>query len=58
MKKFLKSITLVEWLIWGISVISIIVSFFAFKKTGVELPSIIVVGDFREIIIEFTAQNC
>lgn len=29
-----------------------------FKKTGVELPNIIVVGDFREIIIEFTAQNC
>lgn len=33
MKKFLESITLVEWLIWGISVISIIVSFFAFKNT-------------------------
>lgn len=33
MKKFLKSITLVEWLIWGLSVISIIVSFFAFKNT-------------------------
>ena len=29
-----------------------------FKKTGVKLPSIIVVGDFREIIIEITAQNC
>ena len=33
MKKFLKSITLVEWLIWNISVISIIVCFFAFKNT-------------------------
>ncbi|MDE6189310.1 MAG: nicotinamide riboside transporter PnuC [Clostridia bacterium] len=33
MKKFLKNITLVEWLIWGISVISIIVFFFVFKNT-------------------------
>ncbi|MDE7106870.1 MAG: nicotinamide riboside transporter PnuC [Clostridiales bacterium] len=33
MKKFLKSITLVEWLIWSISVISIIVFFFVFKNT-------------------------
>ena len=33
MKKFLKSITIVEWLIWSISVISIIGFFFAFKNT-------------------------
>lgn len=33
MKKFIKSITLVEWLIWSISVISIIVFFFVFKNT-------------------------
>ena len=33
MKKFFKSITVVEWLIWSISVISIIVFFFAFKNT-------------------------
>ncbi|MDE7167252.1 MAG: nicotinamide riboside transporter PnuC [Clostridia bacterium] len=33
MKKFLKSITLAEWLIWGLSVISIIVFFFVFKNT-------------------------
>ena len=33
MKKFLKSFTLVEWLIWSISVISIIVFFFVFKNT-------------------------
>ncbi len=33
MKKFLKSITICEWLIWSISVISIIVCFFAFKNT-------------------------
>jgi len=33
MKKFLKSITLVEWLICSISVISIIVFFFVFKNT-------------------------
>ena len=33
MKKFLKSITIVEWLIWSISVISIITFFFAFKNT-------------------------
>ena len=33
MKKFLKSITIAEWLIWGISVISIIVFFFVFKNT-------------------------
>ncbi|MDE6059431.1 MAG: nicotinamide riboside transporter PnuC [Clostridia bacterium] len=33
MKKFLRSITLVEWLIWSISVISIIVFFFVFKNT-------------------------
>ena len=33
MKKFLKSITIAEWLIWGLSVISIIVFFFVFKNT-------------------------
>ena len=33
MKKFFKSITLVEWLIWSISVISIVVCFFVFKNT-------------------------
>ncbi len=33
MKKFLKSITVVEWLIWSLSVISIIVCFFVFKNT-------------------------
>lgn len=33
MKKFLKSFTVVEWLIWSISVISIIVFFLAFKNT-------------------------
>lgn len=33
MKKFLKSITIVEWLIWGISVISIITCFFVFRNT-------------------------
>ena len=33
MKNFLKSITLIEWLIWSLSVISIIVCFFAFKNT-------------------------
>ncbi len=33
MKKFLKSITLTEWLIWSISVISIIICFFIFKNT-------------------------
>lgn len=33
MKKFLKSITLVEWLIWSIGVISIITFFFVFKNT-------------------------
>ena len=33
MKKFLKSITLIEWLIWSISVISIIVFFFVFGNT-------------------------
>ncbi|MDE7264955.1 MAG: nicotinamide mononucleotide transporter, partial [Clostridia bacterium] len=33
MKKFLKSITLIEWLIWSISVISIIVFFYVFKNT-------------------------
>ncbi len=33
MKKFLKSITVIEWLIWGISVISITVFFFVFKNT-------------------------
>lgn len=33
MKKFLKSFTIVEWLIWSVSVISIIVFFFAFKNT-------------------------
>lgn len=33
MKKFFKSITVVEWLIWSISVITIIVCFFVFKNT-------------------------
>lgn len=33
MIKFLKSITVVEWLIWGISVTSIIVCFFVFHNT-------------------------
>lgn len=33
MKKFLKSITIAEWLIWSISVISIIVFFFVFKNS-------------------------
>ena len=33
MKKFLKSITVTEWLIWSLSVISIIVCFFVFKNT-------------------------
>ena len=33
MKKFLRSITIAEWLIWSISVISIIVFFFVFKNT-------------------------
>lgn len=33
MKRFLKSVTIAEWLIWGISVISIIVCFFVFKNT-------------------------
>ena len=33
MKKFLKSLTIAEWLILGISVISIIVCFFVFKNT-------------------------
>lgn len=33
MKRFFKSITLAEWLIWSISVISITVFFFAFKNT-------------------------
>ncbi len=33
MKKFLKSITIAEWLIWSISIISIIISFFVFKNT-------------------------
>lgn len=33
MKKFLRSFTIVEWLIWSISVISIIVFFFVFKNT-------------------------
>ncbi len=33
MKKFLKSITLIEWLIWSISIISVIMCFFAFKNT-------------------------
>lgn len=32
MKKFLKSFTIVEWLIWSLSIISIIVCFFAFKN--------------------------
>lgn len=33
MKKFLKSITIVEWLIWGLSVTAIIAFFFAFENT-------------------------
>lgn len=33
MKKFLKSFSIVEWLIWSISVITIIVCFFAFHNT-------------------------
>lgn len=33
MLKFFKSITVVEWLIWSLSVISIIVCFFVFKNT-------------------------
>ena len=33
MKKFFKSITLAEWLIWSISVVAIITFFFAFKNT-------------------------
>lgn len=33
MKKFLKSITIVEWLIWCVSVIAIVVCFFVFKNT-------------------------
>lgn len=33
MKKFLKNISAVEWSIWGVSVISIIACFFAFKNT-------------------------
>ncbi len=33
MKKFLKSLTIVEWLIWGGCVVSIIVCFFVFKNT-------------------------
>lgn len=33
MKKFLKSITILEWLIWTVSVVSIIVCFFVFKNT-------------------------
>ncbi|MDE7163604.1 MAG: nicotinamide riboside transporter PnuC [Clostridia bacterium] len=33
MKKFFKSITLLEWLIWGVSVIAIAVCFFVFKNT-------------------------
>lgn len=33
MKKFLKSITIVDWVIWSLSVISIIVCFFVFKNT-------------------------
>lgn len=33
MKKFLKSFTVAEWLMWSISVITIIVCFFVFKNT-------------------------
>lgn len=33
MKKFPKNITVAEWLIWGVSVISIIACFFAFRNT-------------------------
>ena len=33
MKKFLKSVTITEWLIWGLSVAAITVLFFAFENT-------------------------
>ena len=33
MKRFLKSIAPVEWVIWGASVASVTVSFFAFRNT-------------------------
>ena len=33
MKKFLKSITIAEWLIWGVGVAAIIVCFLAFRNT-------------------------
>ncbi len=33
MKKFLKSVTITEWLIWGLSVAAITVFFFAFENT-------------------------
>ena len=32
MKKFLKSITVTEWLIWTVSAVSITVGFFVFKN--------------------------
>ncbi|MGN1096365.1 MAG: nicotinamide riboside transporter PnuC [Christensenellales bacterium] len=33
MRKFFKSITIAEWLIWSISIISIVICFFVFKNT-------------------------
>lgn len=33
MKKFLKSINIFEWLIWGLSIVSITLCFFIFKNT-------------------------
>ncbi len=33
MKKFLKSFSLIEWLIWSLSVITVIICFFAFRNT-------------------------
>ncbi len=32
MRKFLKSFNLAEWLIWGVSVVAVIISFFVFKN--------------------------
>ena len=32
MRKFLKSFNLAEWLIWGVSVVAVVVSFFVFKN--------------------------
>ena len=33
MKKFLKSFSIVEWLIWSISIITIVICFFVFHNT-------------------------